>query len=277
MWTAIDLSKLPPPNAVETLNYEAILAALKADLARRAPDLVPVLDLESEPLVKLLEVCAYRELVLRAAINDKARAVMLTRAVGSDLDNLAANLGVVRLAGESDEDLRIRAALGPEGWSTAGPKGAYLYHALSAHPDVSDAEISSPGPALVNVKVLARVGDADASLLSAVAAALNDSAVRPIADQVTVSAATRIFYTVEATLIVGSGADVGLVLSAARAEVAALCQERRKVGRKVSRAALIGALMVAGVEDVVLTNPAVDVGGVVGTAPEVGIIAVTLP
>ena len=88
--SVIDLSLLPAPAVVETLDYEAILSALKADLIARAPELAPALQLESEPLVKLLEVAAWRETVLRARINDAARAVMLPWATGADLDNLAA-------------------------------------------------------------------------------------------------------------------------------------------------------------------------------------------
>jgi hypothetical protein len=70
-WAARDaaaagVSLLPVPDVVETLDYEVILAAMKADLAARAPELAAVLALESEPVVKLLEVCAYRELLLRA-------------------------------------------------------------------------------------------------------------------------------------------------------------------------------------------------------------------
>src|SRR3546814_9711108 len=40
---------------------------------------------------------------------------------------------------ESDSDLRRRLVLAPEGYSVAGPEGAYIFHALSAHPDVLDA------------------------------------------------------------------------------------------------------------------------------------------
>src|SRR3546814_19943147 len=73
-------------------------------------------------------------------------------ATGADLDNLAALLGVTRFelepgdsvlgipaVMESDSDLRRRLVLAPEGYSVAGHEGAYIFHALSAHPDVLDA------------------------------------------------------------------------------------------------------------------------------------------
>jgi phage-related baseplate assembly protein len=271
-WTDIDLSALPPPSVIETLNFEAVLAALKADLATRAPDLAAVLDLESEPLVKLLQVVAYRELVLRARINNAARANMMAYAVGADLDNLVANLGVTRLEGEGDTALRARSVLAPEGWSVAGPKGAYLFHGLSAHPDVADVEVTSPEPAQVLVRVLAKVGDPTPALLSAVMLALNDSSIRPIGDRVTVSAATRVVYNVTAQLVLGAGADAGLVRAQAEANVRAYANARRKIGRKASRAGIIGALMSAGCEDVVLNSPANDVAGAAGVAGELGLV-----
>jgi phage-related baseplate assembly protein len=267
-WTDIDLSALPPPLAVETLNYETVLAALKADLTARAPELAPVLDLESEPLVKLIEIVAYREIVLRARINDGARAVMMAYATGADLDNLAVNLGVTRLAGESDDAFRARAVLAPEGWSVAGPRGAYVFHALSAHPDVADIEVTSPAPAEVLVRVLAKVGDPSGAVLSAVVAALNDATVRPIGDRVSVVAATRALYGAEAQLVIGAGADAGLVRARAETNLRAWASDRRRVGRKASRAGVIGALMAAGCEDVVLASPLVDIGGQAGVAPE---------
>ncbi|MDD3652313.1 MAG: hypothetical protein PHC73_12625, partial [Immundisolibacter sp.] len=109
----IDLSRLPPPTVVETYSYEAILAARKQDLidlfpADRQAELAAVLALESEPLTKFLEESSYREVLLRARVNDAARAVMLAYATGADLEHLAAYLGVERLEGETDDRLRTR-------------------------------------------------------------------------------------------------------------------------------------------------------------------------
>ena len=53
--------------------------------------------LESEPIVKLLEENAYRELIFRQRINEAAKAVMVAYAIDGDLDQLGANNGVSRL------------------------------------------------------------------------------------------------------------------------------------------------------------------------------------
>ena len=101
---SIDLTKLPPPNVVEPLDFETILANNKQLLVALYPseqqtDITQVLALESEPLTKLLQVFAYRELLLRARVNDAAKAVMLSYAKKTDLDQIGANFKVERLLG----------------------------------------------------------------------------------------------------------------------------------------------------------------------------------
>ncbi len=93
--TAVDLSRLIAPDVVEQLSYEAILAAKIAAMQA----LMPTFDatVESDPVVKLLQVFAYQELVLRQNFNDRARSVMLAYATGNDLDHLAALFGVTRM------------------------------------------------------------------------------------------------------------------------------------------------------------------------------------
>ena len=61
----IDLSRLPAPTVVEQLSYAAIFDALVTYL--QSPDVLPEFDatVESDPAVKLLEVFAWRELLLR--------------------------------------------------------------------------------------------------------------------------------------------------------------------------------------------------------------------
>src|SRR5256885_10009568 len=67
------LDALPQPGVVETLDFERILDAHRADLLARHPEAAEVLALESEPLNKLLEAHAYRELLYRARVNDVDR------------------------------------------------------------------------------------------------------------------------------------------------------------------------------------------------------------
>ena len=106
---SVDLSLLPSPNVVQPLNFEAELLRIKALVLADLPELADVLQLESEPVTKLLQRWAYESVNMQARINDSAHAVMLAYAVGADLDQVAANNGVQRLEGEDDDQLRRRA------------------------------------------------------------------------------------------------------------------------------------------------------------------------
>ena len=267
---AIDLSRLPTPDVIENLDYEALL---KAAIARLGPDYVVS---EADPAYKVLESAAYRELLLRQRVNDGARSVLLATARGRDLDNLAALLGVerqivtpadpdaippVEAVYESDERLRLRTQLAPSAISTAGPVSSYRYHALAAGSQVLDVAVTSPAPGSVTVTVLSREGNglADADLLAAVKAALNDESVRPLGDVLAVQSAAIVDYQVAAELTIGAGPDSDAVLAAATAAVTAYADSARKIGRNVPRSALFAALHVAGVEAVDLTAPAADI------------------
>ncbi|MYL22538.1 baseplate assembly protein [Halomonas alkaliantarctica] len=269
-FTAVDLSQLEAPDVVESLDYEVILGAMLADLRERDPSFDALV--ESEPAYKILEVAAYRELLLRQRFNEAAQAVMLAYAQGSDLDQIGANLNVARKlldAGdpeavppvpptyESDADFRRRIQLSFEGYSTAGPTGAYIFHALGADADVKDASVASPAPGEVVVTVLSRSGDgsADAALLAAVEATVASDDVRPLTDQVTVQSASILTYAVDATLTTYPGPDATVVIEQAETAVTAYVDEQHKLGRDISLSGLYAALHQPGVQRVELASP----------------------
>lgn len=271
----IDLSQLPAPEVVEALDFEVIYQDLLATFRALMGDgwTAP---LESDPVVKLLELAAYREVQLRARINDAARAVLLAYAVGADLEQLAANVNVSRLlvtpgdpeatptldpVYENDASLRARVQRAFEGLSVAGPRAAYIFHALSADGRVADASAESPAPAQVVVTVLSREGDGSASadLLAVVEAALSSEEVRPVADQLTVQGAQIVPYQVSATLWLYPGPEAEPILAAAQAQLEAYVSTQRRLGRDIRRSALFAALHVEGVQRVELLYPEADV------------------
>jgi phage-related baseplate assembly protein len=271
MSTAIDLSQLPAPEVVEALDYETILSAMLADLVARDPEFSALV--ESDPAHRILEVAAYRELLIRQRVNDAARAVMLPYAQGADLDNLAALYNVRRLlidAGdpdtvppipathETDAALRRRAQLAPEASTTAGSTGSYVFHGLSASPLVKDVAIASPVPGQVQVTVLSSESDgtADQALLDAVTAALNVENVRPLTDQVAVQAATITTYTIDASLYVYPGPDAEIVRQAAQDAVAQYTTDHHVLGHDITLSGLYAALHQPGVQRVELAQPA---------------------
>ena len=271
-FSQVDLSQLAAPDAVETLDFETILADMIADLSARAPDLSALL--ESDPAIKVLQVAAYREVLLRQRINDAVRAVMPAYAVGADLDNIAATFGVARLTitpaneetgepavMESDADFRRRMVLAPEGYSVAGPEGAYIFHALTADADVLDVAVESPSPGTVLVSILSRTGDGTASseLIAAVDAYLSDDTRRPLTDYVQVQSATIINYTIDAQVTTYTGPDAAVVIAAGTERLNTYIAESHRMGRDITLSGIHSALHVPGVQNVVLVQPAADI------------------
>lgn len=145
--------------------------------------------------------------------------------------------------------------------SVAGPTGAYEFHAMSADGRVADSSAISPAPAEVIVAVLARQGDGTASddLLQAVSLALNDEAVRPVGDRLTVVSADIVYYSVDAVLFVYPGPATEPILAAAKAQLATYINAQRRLGRDIRRSAIYAALHVQGVQRVELSQPLTDV------------------
>ena len=270
--TSIDLSRLPAPNVIEQLDYPSIVNAARAQMLALWPPFSATV--ESDPLQKLIELFAYRELLLRAEFNDRARGCMVAFAMGADLDQLAALLGSYRLelepadpvAGtpaimESDAEFRRRVILAPEAYSVAGPEGAYVWHALSTSGDVLDASATSPDPGDVLVTVLSRDADGTASpaLLALVEARVSADDVRPLTDHVMVQSAEIVPFVVTASIETFAGPDSAIVLNEARAKLDAYLETSHRLGRDVVRSGIYASLHVEGVSRVTLSEPAADI------------------
>lgn len=284
----IDLSTVPAPAVVEALDYNTIFSAMLADLQARDPAFTALV--ESDPVWKVVEVCAFREMLLRQRVNDAAQAVMLPYASGADLDNLASFYGVVRntitaanlsavppvaAVMESDSSLRYRTTLALDGLSTAGPYNAYLFHALQSA-SVLDASVAGPmtdvaiTPGNVVVTLLGNYAadavnvNANGSLsngvvVAAVNSILNSQDVRPITDSVTVQGAVITSFAITASIKTFSGPDPAVVIANAKTAAAAYVASRYRLNATVPLAGIYAALFVPGVENVTLTSPTADV------------------
>lgn len=276
-FSAIDLSQLPVPQVVEQIDFETILAERKAYLISLYPadqqaEISARLELESEPLTKLLEENAYREVVWRQRVNEAALATMLASARAADLDQVAANYNVKRLVVvpgnpsavppvaevlEDDDSLRERAQMAWEGLSTAGPRNSYIFHARASDGRVADATAVSPSPAVVVVTVQALAGDGTApvDLVAVVNTYLSDEDRRPVADRLTVQGAQVLPYSVNAKLYLNtSGPESEPIMEAAEAALLAYVHQRRRLGMEVSESAIHAALHVEGVRKVELES-----------------------
>jgi phage-related baseplate assembly protein len=290
----IDLASLAAPEVVETIVFEAIVQQIKDDIVSRQPDLTDVIDLESEPLVKLLESFAYRELLIRARYNDEARALLLPFATANDLDQIGATYYqelrlVVTPADlttipptpavmEIDSDYRNRLALKPESWSVAGPRDAFKFHAISADGQIKDASVTTPEGGTTQVYILTRSGNGlpTAPQIATVLGALNGESIRPLSEQVLVSAPTIVNYTLTLALTLFPGPSTELVTSAVQSALQAFAANSHRLGTDIIRSAIDAAAHVAGVKKVVITSPAADIVCTDGQAPYCTAIAVSI-
>ena len=258
MSTLSDLASLPTPAVIETLSFETIFAELQTEFQARYPDYSALL--ASDPAVKLLEVAAYREVLLRNRINAAAKAALLAFATGSDLDHLAAFYGVTRLVNENDEALRLRTRQRIIGFANAGGAAHYRYWALSASPEVADVEVDSPQPGRVRISVLAKgeeqtVPDA---ILDAVKAVVLRDDIRVLTDTIEVVPAELIPVTVHARLWLYPDAPLKTV-AAIQAVFASTLAASAGLGWDLTRSWIIGQLQRAGVHKVDVLSPTTDI------------------
>lgn len=278
----IDLSKLPVPDIIETLDYEAFLVERQQKYislfpAEQQAEIAARVALESDPANKMLQESCYREIVLRARYNNEARALLVAFATGTDLDHIGvtyyqeprlliyagdpdANPPVADIY-ENDDEYRYRLLLKPESYSVAGPRGAFEFHALSASGKVKSVGVVSPYPGTTVVYVLARDGDGtpDADLLDIVDQRLNDETIRPLSEEVLVKATELKTYDVDIGLVVYDGPDSQLVLEESIKAVNLFVQGHHSNGDDVTLTALIAAAHQPGVKKVVVNGPLADI------------------
>ncbi|ACN95324.1 MULTISPECIES: baseplate J/gp47 family protein [Wolbachia] len=241
-------------NIIEPLNFEEIFSRMKEELISRDESFTALV--ESDSAMKVLEVAAWRELLLRQRINEAVKSNLLKFATGEDLDNLAEFYGVERQKEEDDERFRkiIKAKI--IGWSTGGSKEHYRYHALSADSRVKDALVESPIPGKVQVSILStELSTLQEELLEIVKNQLNREDVRILTDTVEVVSCNMIEI------------DIHSKISIKRPDIIETVKKKfiekfgttKRLGWKVTRSWIIANLFMEGVENVELIEPREDI------------------
>ncbi len=316
----------PPPAFAATRLIDQMIDDAKADLIRRMNAVGIAYDaavLESDPGVILTEAEVFRDYLRRVAIDDAIRQTFLGSATGAFLDKRCADYGVLRrvwaatytdaappetppsnlppawawgaVTGgyswtEDDESLRTRGFLAWQALSVAGPAGAYVYHALNAHPDVRDAVVYgpesgyvAPGQVLVVVQSFTNSGVPTAETLDSVSAvvdayrttyasgayvtrsAFDPQNIRPLGAQVFVVGAEPVEYSVVATLYIAPGNDATATRTRALARLAAHREKRNRIGLPITVSGLSAALSVSDAnglplaDKIVISSPTGDV------------------
>lgn len=265
------LSNLPAPLLLEELSFEASFEEMRTKLI--SLDTAYSAFTESDPVYKILQVAAYFRVLDRQRVNEAAAATLLAYAKKSDLDHRAAGFNVFRklitpanedavppveAVYETDDDLRARTLLAFEGITTAGSKGAYRFHALSAHADVIDADVDSPKEGEILVTLLGGSGAVSQTVIDTVTAALNAENVRPDTDKVTVQSVVSVDYQIAAVVYLESSPSSEAVKSQVLSNADEFVISKKKLGAAVRMNALNAILFEKGVENVVLSSPTSD-------------------
>lgn len=165
-----------------------------------------------------------------------------------------------------------------DAYSTAGPKGGYIYIAKQVSTEIADVVANRPSAGKVNLYVLMDDGTiAKTETKNAVLAACSADTVRPLTDDVAVKDPETVNYNIAFTYYIPSdaavsSAEIEAAVDAAVAQYAAW--QCAKLGRDINPSYLIGLLMQTGIKRVVLTSPAFTVlrDGSDNTAPQVAVV-----
>jgi phage-related baseplate assembly protein len=275
----INPETLPPPDAVEVLDQETILADRMADFQERADQAGFPYDvgaLEFDPIKIDQEAHAHREMLMRARVNSAVRSVMPAYAKGTDLDAIVARSNVARIelvpadpdAGtaavvESDQSLLIR-YLTSFAAPAAGSSDGYIYWSLVTFPDARDIAVLGPSvhgqPGRAAVYLLSADGQAtDSDTVQAVREVLQQNHIKPLTDDLVVASASIVEYTIVLNIMVPRGPAPAVIRDAVEAAVQKVADARYAIGAKVYVNSLEGAAYAGNVLRVQRTSPAADI------------------
>lgn len=164
---------------------------------------------------------------------------------------------------ETDDAYRERVLLAPESFSVAGSIGAYQYWTRAVSPVICDVHVAnardSKGEAIggmVAVTLLTKTGLPEHELLTQVYNELSNEKKRPLCDTVIVEAPETVDYTLDAELVLYTGANTQEVKAAAeKAWLTYETRRREKLGGDIVPLDVMSVLKVAGVYNVILTEP----------------------
>lgn len=148
-----------------------------------------------------------------------------------------------------------------EAYSTAGPKGAYEYHAKSVSSDIADVCAINPldKPGYVNIFAVMQNGSiADDGTKKAILEACNDDKVRPLTDIVEVLDPEEVDFDIEITYYIDrstekSVSDITISVEAAVAEY--VKWQMGKIGRDINPSRLYWLLRDTGIKRVDVKSP----------------------
>lgn len=291
--TIIDMSRMPPPDAISPVSFQArldnLLALYTAGMRAQLNDDTFPVPLVSDPAYQILSTVALALGLKDQGTNEAVRANMLAYAQGNDLAHLGANVGVERIVVQAADDtvsppleeiledqerFRLRIQMAPESWTTAGSRGSYEFHTLSADARVVDvfvdkptfervpwdtlgieqprpnmlvlectydARLPEPLPGDVGVTVLPEYGADAPAIMASVETALDPDTVIPFTDTRHVQQHEEITYAVVATLYFYPGPSVEPAIAEAEEKLWEYATAHYKLGHDIAVSGLHSA------------------------------------
>lgn len=161
---------------------------------------------------------------------------------------------------ESDESLADKIFLAPSGFSVAGPTDAYAYFCKAHNSQIDDVYVDSPTPGSVVVYITMEGSKLpEEAVIEDLEEYLKNDQVRPLTDNVSVSAPQTVDYSVSVKYWINrSSAGQAAAL---REDIEAAVQsyiewQQAKIGRDINPDQLIQMMVAAGAKRVEITAPA---------------------
>lgn len=256
----IEISQLPPPEIVQQLDASIPRDRMLARFAELMGTNVPK---AGDPLYFAFSAMGEEVTRARQEFQDISLENMVAYATGNNLQRLADWRPVEKFDTETDDEFRRRVQMAPESFSTAGPDGAYIFHALAADEDVQDAYPDSPDGFIVDLYILSRTSDGTApqTLLDKVNSYVSKDNLRPLNDKLTVKSAIIKHYVIEVELTLPNGPGESETITQATKRLQSLVTETHVLGGQVSLSLINAAAHVQseGSDSNVSFQPVIDV------------------
>ena len=229
----IEISQLPPPEVVTLLDAQLIRTRMLERYAALSNVAVPKI---GDPIYNAFSSMAEEVTRARQEFQDISLENMVAYATGTNLQRLADWRPVEKFENETEEEFRRRVQMAPEGFSTAGPDGAYIFHALAADEDVLDVKPHSPDGFKVDLYILSRTGDGTASdeLRAKVFTHVSKETKRPLNDELSVKSAEIKPYRIVVELELPNGPGESETLAQATKRLHSLAKETHRLNGRVS-------------------------------------------
>ena len=161
---------------------------------------------------------------------------------------------------ESDESLADKIFLAPSGFSVAGPTDAYAYFCKAHNSQIDDVYVDRPTPGSV-VGYITMEGSKlpEEAVIEDLEEYLKDDQVRPLTDNVSVSAPQTVDYSVSVKYWINrsSAGQAAALQEDIEAAVQSYIEwQQAKIGRDINPDQLIQMMVAAGAKRVEITAPA---------------------